>query len=145
VNGEALAQVMQTRLMSGVGGSAHDIGADPQAAKGHLGVLPSHRIAGAGKKERRSRLGMLLSAAHGVQGQDPDQIFADRHQPRFVKLALANAEDPCVEIDIGQGKGECFTDAEPGAIQQEQERSIGIWSNATAWMVIDRDGIKQTT
>jgi hypothetical protein len=42
VNGEAVAQVMQTRLMSGVGGSAHDIGTDPQAAKGHLGAGESH-------------------------------------------------------------------------------------------------------
>ncbi len=85
---------------------------------------------------------MLLSAPRSVRGQNPDQIGADRHQPRFVELALANAENPGVKIDIGQGQGKRFADPQPGAIQQEQKRSIGVRINTAARMIADRDGIE---
>src|SRR5271165_5091741 len=86
---------------------------------------------------------MLSSAPRGVWGQDPKQVIADRHQPRLVELALADAEDPGVEIDIGQGEGERFADAQPGAIKQEQDRPIGVGVDAATRMVAGRDRIEQ--
>lgn len=85
---------------------------------------------------------MLSSAPRGVWGQDPKQVIADRHQPRLVELALADAEDPGIEIDIGQGEGQRFADAQPSAIQQEQDRPKGVRIDAATWMVIGPDCIK---
>jgi predicted transposase YbfD/YdcC len=36
--------------------------------------------------------GRQFRAPRAVRGQNPDQIVADRHQSRFVELALANAD-----------------------------------------------------
>src|ERR1700733_3117507 len=134
---------MQAWLMSCSGGFAHDIGVDVQATKGHLGVLSGHRAAFAGNKKRQSRISIPLWVPRGMQSQNPDQIRADRDQPRLVELALADAEHPCVEIDISQGESERFADAKSGAIEQEQKRSMGIWIHAATRMVDDRDGIEQ--
>src|SRR3954462_13651424 len=100
MDGESVPHIMQTRLMSGIGAFAYDVGLNPQAAEGHLGVLPGHRIAVAGDEEGRCGPGMLLSTPCAVCGQDPKQIIADRHQPALVEFALTNAEDRGVEVDI---------------------------------------------
>jgi hypothetical protein len=86
---------------------------------------------------------MLLSAPCGVRGQYSQQVIADRHQPALVELALADADDPGVEVDIAHGEGERFADAQPGAIKQEQDRPIGVGVNAAIWMVVGRDRIEQ--
>ena len=51
MDGEGVTHVMQARLMPGIGGFAYNIGTDPQAAEGHLGILPGHRSAAAGDEE----------------------------------------------------------------------------------------------
>jgi hypothetical protein len=134
---------MQARLMSGIGTFAYDVGPDPQAAEGHLGVLTGHRSAAAGDEEGRRCPGMLLPAPCGIWDQDPQQVIADRHQSALVEFALADAEDRGVEVDIGQGEGERFADAQPRAIQQEQDRPIGVGVDAATRMVVGRDRIEQ--
>src|SRR5208282_3706403 len=91
MDGEGVPHIMQARLMSGIGTFAYDVGTDPQAAEGHLGVLRGHRSAAAGDEEGRRCPGMLLSAPCGIWGQDPQQVIADRHQSALVELALADA------------------------------------------------------
>ena len=51
MDGEGVPHVMQARLMPGIGSFAHDVDTDPQAAEGHLGVLPGRRSAVAGDEE----------------------------------------------------------------------------------------------
>ena len=56
--------------MTRTSGFAYDIGTNPQATEGHLGVLPSHGGAAAGDEEGRLGAGVLLSAVCDVRGQD---------------------------------------------------------------------------
>src|SRR3954447_20818528 len=86
---------------------------------------------------------MLLSSPCDVWSQDPQQVISNRHQAALVELALADAEDPGAEVDIDQGEVEGFADAQPGAIQQEQDRPIGVGVDTTTRMVIGRNRIEQ--
>src|SRR5215475_437230 len=143
VDGEGVSHVVQARLMSGTGGFAYHLGTDPQAAEGPLGVLPGHRTAPAGDKEWRGGPGMPLVAPCGVRGQNLQQVIADRHQPALVELALADAEDPGIDVDIGHSECKRLAYAQTCAIKQEQDRPIGVGTNAATWMVVRCDRIEQ--
>lgn len=70
--------------------------------------------------------------------------MADRSQSGFVKLALADAQDPFLEVDVGQGEGQCLAKAKPCAVKEKQERSVCIRINRTARMVDQDDGIESS-
>src|SRR5690349_13725413 len=110
MNGKAVTQIVQARLMSWVVVLAHNAGPDTETAKGILGILPCYRVTAAGQEERRVG---VPAAQGGVGGQNAAQIATNRHQPCLVKFALANEQDACVKVDIGQCQSEGFTDAEP--------------------------------
>lgn len=87
---------------------------------------------------------MRWSAPCCVGAQNPQQIIADRHQSGLVKLALADAKYSGVEINIGEGEGKRFADAQTGAIQQEQDRPKGIGIDPATRMVVDHGHVEQT-
>ena len=51
-----------------------------------------------------------------VSQQHITQVVADRHQPAFVELGLANDEDAIVQINIVNVQRQGFTDAKPAAV-----------------------------
>jgi hypothetical protein len=139
MDGEVTVKVMQAWLMSRAGGFVDDSGADWQATTGHLGVLSGHHAAFAGTKNGKAKSATRFWCLAACRVT----IRADRNQPRLAELALADAENPRIEIDIGEGEGKCVTDAKLSAIWQAQKRSTGFGIDAAAWMVVDRDGIGQ--
>ena len=93
-------------------------------------------------EERRFWIEVCQSPSR-VGSQGDREIRTNGHEPCLVELAFANREDSGGEIHIGQGEGQCLTDPQTSAIQQQNEHPAGMGLQFAARVLADSGGVEQ--
>ena len=141
---EGVPQVVQPRLVASTVRSAYPrMFPEPLECVVHRLHVNRGPTSAEEEAARRAVPWMRCRSPAGVVGQHACQIVDRWDQAGLEELGIADGEQGVRQIDVRDGQGQRLTDAQPGPVQQQQDRPQGVRFDQGAVVLGRRDRIQQ--